>query len=42
MYIHLTNLPGYVTNLADFTACTSLERIDFLGLQLRLRTGERK
>lgn len=40
MYIHLTNLPGYVTNLADFKACTSLERIDFLGLQLRLRTGE--
>lgn len=40
MYIHLTNLPGYVTNFADFKACTSLERIDFLGLQLRLRTGE--
>ncbi|WFB69866.1 leucine-rich repeat protein [Chryseobacterium sp. WX] len=42
MYISLTNLPGYVTNLADFQACTSLERIDFLGLRLRLRTGERE
>lgn len=42
MDISLTNLPGYVTNLADFQACTSLERIDFLGLKLRLRTGERE